>query len=79
MPPEMPKPTSPNKIAAGEMPVPRFDRRHHYWWAWEDRHLQHAHFGDTQVSTQVDDPGDAGGGKNVQIVLINRQKDTPFW
>jgi hypothetical protein len=79
MPPEMPKPTSPNKITASETPVPRFDRRHHYWWAWEDRHLQHAHFGNTQVSTQVNDRGDAGGGKNVQIALTNRQKDTPFW
>ena len=78
MPPEMPRPTNPRTIAADKTPVPRFDRRHHYWWAWEDRRLQHLHLSGSQTSASVS-PGDAGGGKNVQVSLAGLQRDTPFW
>ncbi len=79
MPPDMPKPTNPKTIDAGELPIPRFDRRHHYWWAWEDRRLQHLHQSNSHSSTHVDAAGDAGGGKNVLVALTPQQQDTPFW
>jgi hypothetical protein len=36
MPSVNPQPTDPVLISEAES-VPRFERRHHYWWAWEDR------------------------------------------
>lgn len=79
MPPDMPKPTNPKTVATGEMPIARFDRRHHYWWAWEDRRLQHSHLSNSHSSTHVDAAGDVGGGKNVLVALTPQQQDTPFW
>jgi hypothetical protein len=38
MPSEPPVPTPP--ADPRRAPVPQFDRRHHYTWAWEDRRLQ---------------------------------------
>jgi hypothetical protein len=38
MPAATPKPTDPAGRISAE-PVPRFERRHHYLWAWEDRRL----------------------------------------
>ena len=47
MPTEIPTPTSPDQGVKD--PLPTFDRRHHYWWAWEDRRLQN---GGVTSSTQ---------------------------
>jgi hypothetical protein len=40
MPRTTPSPTDPNAPTEVEQ-VPLFERRHHYWWAWEDRRLRH--------------------------------------
>lgn len=39
MPAEFPLPTDASALRNGEPPVPYVDRRHHYWWAWEDRSI----------------------------------------
>lgn len=40
MPPERRlQPTDPTKVYKLDEATPRYDRRHHYWWAWEDRRL----------------------------------------
>jgi hypothetical protein len=44
MPVAAPKPNDPTQVTAGTTPVPRFDRRHHYWWAWEDRRVARVGF-----------------------------------
>jgi hypothetical protein len=49
MPSETPRPTSPADLSVKKS-VPTFDRRHHYWWAWEDRRL---HRGTLSTSTKV--------------------------
>lgn len=37
MPAETPKPTPPGSTSSVTQARPFYDRRHHYWWAWEDR------------------------------------------
>ncbi len=38
MPQAAPRPTAPGtRYDPGYLPMPYCDRRHHYWWAWEDR------------------------------------------
>ncbi len=32
-------PSDPTKVLRFDESTPRYDRRHHYWWAWEDRRL----------------------------------------
>jgi len=51
MPTTPPKPTDPSRLATRERPVPTYDRRHHYWWAWEDRRVirDSLHRNDTQI------------------------------
>ncbi len=39
MPAATPNPTNPLAVATAQ-PAPVYDRRHHYWWAWEDRRVQ---------------------------------------
>jgi len=33
------EPSDPTKVLRFDESTPRYDRRHHYWWAWEDRRL----------------------------------------
>lgn len=37
MPTSFSKPTDPMAVKDSRQAIPVFDRRHHYWWAWEDR------------------------------------------
>jgi hypothetical protein len=46
MPTEVPQPTDPADPRVKQA-IPAFDRRHHYWWAWEDRRLQRGKQGGT--------------------------------
>ena len=48
MPNRTPQPIDPDG-PAGRDAVPRFDRRHHFWWAWEDRRLFRTLGGTTKV------------------------------
>jgi hypothetical protein len=41
MPTSVPKPTDPAAKTSQDQ-VPKFDRRHYYWWAWEDRRVLRA-------------------------------------
>jgi hypothetical protein len=54
MPSETPRPTGPSDTNVKES-VPTLDRRHHYWWAWEDRRLQR---GGLSSSTRTTAAGD---------------------
>ncbi|MBW3598373.1 MAG: hypothetical protein KY475_14010 [Planctomycetes bacterium] len=55
MPLAPPKPTDPARLAQGEAPQPLFDRRHHYWWAWEDRRMDRSGSNESvEVSTMTD-------------------------
>jgi hypothetical protein len=47
MPLETAKPTNPAVLTKGEIPQPFYDRRHHYWWAWEDRRMDRNSFDQT--------------------------------
>jgi hypothetical protein len=48
MPAETPRPSDPTDQRVRQA-VPTFERRHHYWWAWEDRRL---HRGTMSSSTR---------------------------
>lgn len=44
MPTEPPTPTDPTTVDSYSDYVPMYDRRHHYWWAWEDRTVSRGGF-----------------------------------
>ncbi len=48
MPVQPPKPTNPLALDSQGPPVPLYDRRHHYWWAWEDRRVARSGFTNSQ-------------------------------
>jgi hypothetical protein len=51
MPREAPTPNDPGELESGETPIPYYDRRHHYWWAWEDRRMARSGFSDRSQTT----------------------------
>ncbi|MDA1055576.1 MAG: hypothetical protein O3C40_34710 [Planctomycetota bacterium] len=54
MPQEFPKPNDPEQVSNQQQPVPQYDRRHHYWWAWEDRRVRRS----LQFANEIEgDPG----------------------
>jgi hypothetical protein len=52
MPADPPQPGDPAAADAprGELPVPLFDRRHHYWWTWGEQEISRGGFSDRDVS-----------------------------
>jgi hypothetical protein len=51
MPTETPQPSDPSD-ARVKRATPRFDRRHHYWWTWEDRRLQRGKLSSSIISNE---------------------------
>jgi hypothetical protein len=51
MPSSAPTPTDPMVLAKSGSQVPFYDRRHHYWWAWEDRRVARSGFEQTATTT----------------------------
>ena len=50
MPEEPPKPTNPIVDTSAKSAAPLFDRRHHYWWAWEDRSVARSGFEESNTT-----------------------------
>lgn len=57
MPESFPTPNDPEQVSGQDQRIPQYDRRHHYWWAWEDRRVRRSTRTSGQIHQDGNDPG----------------------
>lgn len=57
MPSEFPTPNDPEQVSGQQQRVPLYDRRHHYWWAWDDRRVRRSTQSSNETRQDGNDPG----------------------